>query len=198
MGCCKYWTKVRPSCIQWRCSFLVMPTGQKQQTFHKEKKNKTENFKTASRLEVTGKYWSSIKTTFGFVILKKKKKKHRMGQRVRSDYWSLDSNPKGSVLSRFPRVFNESWSQWPETKPCPWLPHSDLLFGEGPGVRVHPQQVQGKESDIWTLHACSGRVSPGRDKRIGKTRRRCCHFVPMVADLVVKGVHDAAGTLMCI
>lgn len=37
------------------------------------------------------------------------------------------------------------------------------------------------------------------DKWIGKMGRRgCCHFIPRVADLVVKGVHDVAGTLVCI
>lgn len=43
-------------------------------------------------------------------------------------------------------------------------------------------------------------VSPGCQdvtKWIGKTGLRgCCRFIPRVADLVVKGVHDAAGTLL--
>lgn len=40
---------------------------------------------------------------------------------------------------------------------------------------------------------------PGHDKWIGKTGwRGCCHFIPRVADLVVIGVHDAAGTLLSI
>lgn len=39
----------------------------------------------------------------------------------------------------------------------------------------------------------------GHDKWIGKTGRRCCcHFIPRVADVVVKEVHDAAGTLLSI
>lgn len=37
----------------------------------------------------------------------------------------------------------------------------------------------------------------GHNMRIGKTGRKgCCDCIPRVAGLVVKGVHDAAGTLL--
>ncbi len=51
------------------------------------------------------------------------------------------------------------------------------------------------------MHAVADRLPEvsGHDKWIGKTgRRSCCHFIPRVADLVVMGVHDAAGTLLSI
>lgn len=45
-------------------------------------------------------------------------------------------------------------------------------------------------------------VSPevsGHDKWIWQDRAEgCCHFIPRVVDLVVKGVRDAAGTLLSI
>lgn len=51
------------------------------------------------------------------------------------------------------------------------------------------------------VHAVAHRLPEvsGHDKWIGKTGRRgCCHFIPRVVDLVAKGVHDAAGTLLSI
>lgn len=50
------------------------------------------------------------------------------------------------------------------------------------------------------MHAVADRLPEvsGQDKWIGRTGRRCCHFIPRVVDLVAKGVHDAAGTLLSI
>lgn len=137
MGCCKYWTKIRPSCIQWSRSLLVLLIWQEQQTFHKEK--------TKQKI-------------FGFVILKKQQQKNKT-------VWDREWDLAVAVLTILQKEVCCPGFQGCLIKvPVPGshteaiYSNSDLLFGEGPGVQVHPQQVQRKECDIWTLHACSGRV----------------------------------------
>lgn len=78
---------------------------------------------------------------------------------------------------------------------------SALRFGEVHVCRyIHSKQREQKVTYGY-MHAVADRLPEvsGHDKWIGKTGRRgCCHCIPRVVDLVAKGVHDAAGTLLCI
>lgn len=68
-------------------------------------------------------------------------------------------------------------------------------------MQVHPQKAERTGVIYGYTHAVEDRLPEvsGHDKWIGKTGRRgCCHFIPRVADLMAKGVHDAAGTLLSI
>lgn len=67
---------------------------------------------------------------------------------------------------------------------------SALQFGEVQVFGYIHSKLRGQTVTYGYMHAVADRLPEvsGHDKWIGKTGRQgCCHFIPRVADLVVKG-----------